>query len=131
MQHAQITLEYFKGEKHYVRKQMMKKMKRRDTYFDIFVWIEFCKQLTPEPLLALVTEPSEVAVTDQLEQVSLTSTARADVRSQQRASFQASDAPMSASWLYRFLVVWPRENDIWASWPVIKMRIIKYNLQAT
>lgn len=33
MQHAQITIEYFKGEKHYVRTQMKEKDKAQKCLF--------------------------------------------------------------------------------------------------
>lgn len=42
MQHAQITIEYFKGEKHYVRTQMKEKESTEMLVLAYsLVWIEF------------------------------------------------------------------------------------------
>lgn len=107
MQHAQITTEYFKGEKHYVRTQMKENKAQKCLFLHTYLSelnSRISQLLNLYWLLVSLYLMKTQAVIGQLEQGSPPSAVRVDVKSWLRASALVSNGSMSASWLYYFLM---------------------------
>lgn len=110
MEHAQVTIDYFKGEKHYVRKQMKEKKNKAQKYLFLHTYLfelnsRINQFLNLYWLLVTVYLMKRQTVIGQWKQGSPPSTVRVDVKLWQRASTQVSKEQMCASWLYYSLVV--------------------------